>query len=98
MKIVYMNEQIRKAKPVIVVQDEDLLTEANVFEISVGGQIIGFVVFDAEGCEHVDTHDVKAWVEFNDNVELRSYGKSVCTPRRPKPKASAKKPNRKVKT
>ena len=101
MKTIYMNHRIREKKPsgpVIVVQDEAGTTEANSFAITVGGEVIGFVEFDSKGCPQVTTHDVKAWVEFNDRVTLHASGKTVCTPAKAKPRASAKKPNRKVKT
>lgn len=101
MKYVFMNEHIRKprpTKPVIRVQDETLTTEANTVEISVGGVLIGYVVFDPNGLPECDSHHVKAWVEFHDKVELRPIGKTICTPREPKPVASEKKPNSKVST
>jgi hypothetical protein len=89
MKYVYMNHRIRDPKtkgPVIVVQAPDETREANEFEIIFRGQPIGRVKFDAHGLAACETHDVRAWVEFEDDVELHVIAK-----------ATAKKPRKKVK-
>lgn len=70
----FMNEEIRKAKPkrpVIVNQLWDgSQRESNAFEIRVGGKYIGLVQFDPKLLSACETHEVKAWVEFLDEVEL----------------------------
>jgi hypothetical protein len=89
MKYVYMNHRIREATPkgpVIVVQGPDGTREADEFEIRVFGQSIGRVKFARTGLPACKTHDVHAWVQFEDDVELV-----------PVAQASAKKPNKKVK-
>jgi hypothetical protein len=96
-----MNHRIRMKKPdgpVIVCQEDDMLTEANLFEISVGGMIVGHVVFEPEGLGECETHDVKAWVEFNNQVQVRGCGKLIVSPRKAKPVAEAKLPNKRIKT
>lgn len=90
MKYVYMNHRIRDPKttgPVIVVQAPEGTREANEFEILVFGQPIGRVKFDPKGLKVCETHDVRAWVEFTDDVNLVAVAK-----------AAPKKPNKKVKT
>lgn len=71
-KYVFMNEQIRKAKPsrpVIVCQDEHgNQVEYNEFEFWVDGRPVGKVVFNPDGLSACETHDVKAWVEMYDEV------------------------------
>jgi hypothetical protein len=97
MKYVYMNERIREPKPnkpVIVVMnvganvpdsERGTVREANEFEIVAFGQPIGRVKFSPKGLAACTTHEVRAWVEFEDDVELRVVAK-----------ASAKKPNESV--
>jgi len=93
-RYVYMNHRIRQANPkgpVIVVQDADGgVVEADGFAIVFDGFLIGHVVFDPNGLKVCKTHDVKAWVEFTDAVELVPSG----TP--PRQAASEKKPNKVV--
>jgi hypothetical protein len=96
MMYVYMNHRIKQKKPdgpVIVSQDEQTIVEANSFEITVGDQVIGYVVFDEKGLPACETHDVKAWLELNNSVVLRPIGKCIVTPLKPKPVAEPKKPN-----
>jgi hypothetical protein len=84
-----MNHRIRDPKtkgPVIVAQQPDGTREANEFEIIFRGQPIGRVKFDRAGLPACETHDVRAWVEFEDDVDLVA----VAT-------AKAKRPNKKVK-
>jgi hypothetical protein len=75
MKFIYMNEEIRKAKPkrpVIVCQEWDgSQRESNAFAISINGRHLGYVRFNPEGLEHCETHEVKAWVEFEDEVDVK---------------------------
>lgn len=100
MKYVYMNHRIREKKPsgpVIVVQEECITMTGNCFEINVGGMVIGHVVFDPDGLDQCETHDVRAWVEFNERANIRPIGKVICAPPPAKPVAEAKKPNSKVK-
>jgi hypothetical protein len=99
MKYVYMNHRIKMKKPdgpVIVVHSETEKVEANAFEIIVGGKTIGVVDYDPRGLKACRTHEVRAWVNFSDDVELRPFpnDKVIVTPH---PTASAKEPNRKVK-
>lgn len=94
-----MNHRIRMKKPdgpVIVAHGETETVEANAFEIIINGQTIGVVDYDPRGLKACRTHDVKAWVSFSNDVELRPFPKDkvVVTPH---PKASAKEPNKKVK-
>ena len=101
MKYAYMNHRIRMKKPdgpVIVVQEETETVEANRFEIIVGGQIVGHVLYDPKGLDACETHEVKAWLEFSEAVTLRPIGKLTITPHEAKPVAAEKKPNEKVKT
>lgn len=99
---VFMNHRIREKKPsgpVIVVQDE--LTadgprqrESNSFDIWYHGDKIGRIVFDLKLLQAVDSHEVKAWVEFDDLVILSSP-----EDRKPrKPIAAEKTPNKPVRT
>jgi hypothetical protein len=94
-----MNEQIRKAKPkrpVIVLQNPDgSKVESNDFLIKVDNKIIGAVSFYPSGLPECTTHDVKAWVEFIEEVILIPVARSIETPA---PTASPKKSNSKVKT
>jgi hypothetical protein len=76
---VFMNEQIRLARPkrpVIVCQDRTgHQVEANLFEIVVDGKVVGRVKYaDGHFLGVVETHDVKAWVEFEDGVTVRPVG------------------------
>jgi hypothetical protein len=100
MKYVYMNHRIRMKKPdgpIIVVQEDDQTVEADMFEIMVGGHIIGYVAYDPKGLDACETHDVKAWVGFSNEVELRPVirdkSEIITTPHEPKPVAAAKEPN-----
>lgn len=95
MKFIYMNHRIRDPKtkgPVIVVQESTgmpgsfRVREANEFEIQYRGQPIGRVVFSPDGLPVCDTHEVRAWVELFADVDVVAVSK-----------ASAKKPNTKVK-
>jgi hypothetical protein len=100
-QFLFMNHRIRDKKPsgpVIVAQDDFVLDntprqrEANEFEFWHHGEKIGRVVFDPKGLTECKTHDVRAWVEFDDLV-------IVSTPDEQKPKkpaATAKRANRKV--
>lgn len=100
---VYMNHRIREKKPkgpVIVVQDDFRpdganVMEANEFDIWFHGEKIGRVVYNPKGLAVCDTHEVKAWVEFDDLV-IVADPKKYAKPE--KPVASEKKPNRKVRT
>ena len=88
-KYVYMNHRIRDPKtkgPVIVLQTEGGVREANEFEIQFRGQPIGRVKFSPKGLAACETHEVRAWVEFEDDVDFVVVAK-----------AKAKKPNRKIK-
>jgi len=74
----YMNHRIKQAKPrgpVIVLQRENPVQkiESNCFVLMVGGRAIGRVVFEAGGLSACDTHEVKAWVELDDEVAV--FGK-----------------------
>ena len=96
-QFVFMNHRIKQANPlapVIVCLDADTgdVQEANRFVLRVGDTVIGHVVFDRAGLDACETHDVKAWVELNDNVNV--YPEEEPGKR---PVASAKKPNRPVK-
>jgi hypothetical protein len=71
---VFMNEKIRQKKPcgpVIVCQDGDgAQTEANAFDLVVNGVLVGRVRYDRAGLDVCETHDVKAWVELADTVDV----------------------------
>ena len=94
---IYMNHRIREKKPkvpVIVTRDGPRQREANEFELWFHGYKLGRVVFKPEGLAACETHEVRAWVELDDLVQ-------IVDPREVKPeapRASAKKPNSKVKT
>lgn len=98
-QFIYMNERIREKsprKPVIVAQDDLYGTarvrEANAFDLWHHGEKIGRVVFDPKGLAACETHDVKAWIEFDDLVTVARK-----EDRKPaKPVASEKKPGRAV--
>lgn len=79
-----MNHRVRQkrpTKPVIVLQrtvqphrdapKETQITEANHFEIVVGNRVIGHVVYERKGLPACGTHDAKAWIEFEDDVQIR---------------------------
>lgn len=93
MKLIFMNECVRQKKPerpVIVFQEDGAQREANEFELWFCGQRIGRVVYDAKLLQACDTHEVKAWVELDDDVEVVDH-----QPRRGE--ANAKRPNEPVK-
>ena len=101
MKYVYMNHRIREKKPsgpVIVCQTErddvSLSEEGNAFAIYYKGERLGSVIFEPKGLPQCETHDVKAWVEFHDAVDVLRMDTDEA---RGLPKASAKLPNAKVK-
>lgn len=74
-KYVFMNHRIRQKsprKPVIVCQWPQGTQEANSFDLVVEGKgVIGRIVYDRKGLDAVETHEVKAWVELYDVVEVR---------------------------
>lgn len=95
---IYMNEQIRKAKPsrpVIVAQDDaralQPIRESNEFILWHHGQRIGRVLFRAEGLPACDTHEVHAWVELDDTVVVQDA--TAVEPAPAVPTAAEKKPN-----
>lgn len=88
MKYVYMNHRIRDDKPkgpVIVVQAPEGTREGDDFEIRYYGQPLGRVKFSPNGLTACDTHEVRAWIELDDDVEVVAVAK-----------AKAKKPGKKV--
>lgn len=92
MQFIYMNHRIRDKKPagpVIVVQGEEGVREANEFSLRIGSVVIGRVVFDPYGLDACNTHEVKAWVELNDHVDVVAEAKV-------KPTAQPKNPNSKI--
>lgn len=78
MQFIFMNHKIRQVKPdgpVIVCQDaHGKQREANRFALVVNGQTIGWVEYVPTGLEAVESHDVKAWVELFDFVEVHPEG------------------------
>jgi hypothetical protein len=102
-QFVYMNHRIKDKNPkgpVIVAQDDlagPRVREANEFELWFHGTRIGFVRYVPTGLEACETHDVKAWVELDDLVQIVDP-KSMDTYVKPAPVATAKRPGRKVKT
>lgn len=73
---VFMSHRIKMAKPdgpVIICQQGagGPQREADEFEILYRGQPIGRAVFDQGGLKVCDTHAVRAWVEFEDDVDIR---------------------------
>lgn len=96
MQFIFMNHKIRQVKPdgpVIVCQDaHGKQREANRFALVVNGQTIGWVEYVPTGLEAVESHDVKAWVELFDFVEVHPEGPGLQ-----RPAASKKKPNKVVK-
>ena len=92
MQFLYMNHRIRDKKPagpVIVCQGEEGTREANEFVLRIGNVVIGRVVFDPHGLDACNTHEVKAWVELNDHVDVIAEAKK-------RPVARAKNPNSKI--
>lgn len=74
---IYMNHRIKQKKPnkpVIVCQRENPVQtiESNQFVLSVGGRAIGRVVFRPSGLPQCTTHEVKAWLELDDDVAVYS--------------------------
>jgi len=72
-QFLYMNHRIRQRRPsgpVIVCQGPGETREANCFEIRLGEELIGWVKFDRKGLDACETHDVKAWVELVDHVDV----------------------------
>lgn len=107
---VYMNERIRQArprKPVIVVQRTNPAqrVESNCFAILVGGRAIGRIVFSPEGLAQCESHEVKAWIELDDDVSLIGDTEIVTEQwlvekggeKLQRVQASAKEPNKPVK-
>lgn len=97
MKCVYMNHRIKQKnprKPVIVCQGDTQTREANEFLFYYDGVYIGRVVFDRKGLPTCETHEVKAWVELEQNVAVVVPGEIVPII----PVAHAKEPNKKVTT
>lgn len=91
---VYMNERVKQKKPrkpVIVVQGPEGVAVSNLFEIRVGNMVIGYAVYDRKGLDECATHDVRAWLEFHDTVQLVPVDE-----RKAKPSASAKKAGKPV--
>jgi hypothetical protein len=89
-QFVFMNHRIREKKPsgpVIVVQHAGVQRESNDFILMFRGQPIGRVVFPGHPLDAVETHEVRAWVELDDDVEVVDAAAV----------AAAKRPNRKVK-
>lgn len=90
MQYLFMNHRIREkvvSGPVIICQNDDgEQRESNCFEIVAFGQPIGRIVFKSEGLKQCDTHEVRAWVELDDDIELVDVTA----------KAKAKKPNKKI--
>lgn len=73
MKYIYMNERIRQKrprKPVIVCQAPEGIVESNSFALCVNGIVIGHILYDRDGLPECETHDVKAWVQLFDHVEV----------------------------
>lgn len=73
MKYVYMNERIRQKaprRPVIVCQEPEAILEANHFTLRLDGRVIGRIVFDRRGLDACKTHEVRAWVELHDEVNV----------------------------
>jgi hypothetical protein len=95
VKYLYMNHRIKQVRPtqpvIVALADNAEPVEADCFAIKVAGVVIGHVVYDrdmldAPGCKH----DVKAWVELNENVEV------VAIDGQGRHLAEEKKPNRAV--
>lgn len=83
-----MNHRIRQnppGGPVVVCQAPEDTREANEFEIFFRGEPIGRVKFDPAGLAACETHDVKAWIELEDDVEVLVAAR-----------AKAKRPKRKI--
>jgi hypothetical protein len=77
VKFIYMNHRIKKPRPdgpVIVCQEPTLTREANAFALVVDGRRIGSVRFRPVGLAACPTHDVKAWVELEDFVQVQRRG------------------------
>jgi hypothetical protein len=70
--ILYMNERIKHKHPngpvIRAVRGKDWL-EANTVYLTLGGEVIGKVVFDPKN-NPSDTHMVKAWIELEDCVRV----------------------------
>lgn len=98
MQYVFMNHRIRMKKPdgpVIVCLDGKSggSLESNNFVLRIGGVEIGRVVFDPKGLDACTTHQVTAWVELNDDVDVwfKDFDKVV------RKAAVEKKPNQGIK-
>lgn len=81
---IYMNERIRQArprKPVIVCQRTNPVQkmESNCFVLLLGGRTIGRIVFKPEGLPQCDTHEVKAWIELDDDVGVVGDAVEITT-------------------
>lgn len=73
--IIFMNECIKQKKPqrpVIRCVEGDEVVEANSFKFFVDGVYIGKVVFDPPN-NPVTSHEVKAWIELEPNVQVEAY-------------------------
>jgi hypothetical protein len=69
---IYMNEQIRRAKPerpVIVAQQGNVLTEGNRVDLYYRGVLVVSVIYEPGGCPSPE-YEVKAFVQ-TDKCEVR---------------------------
>ncbi len=70
--VIYMNHRIREkvpSGPVIRVTRGRSVRDTDEVTILVGGRVIGRVVYDPEN-NPSSSHEVKAWVELADGVEV----------------------------
>lgn len=91
-QFVFMNHRIREKKPsgpVIVVQQDGAQRESNDFVLMFRGQPIGRVVFPGHPLDAVETHEVRAWVELEDDVMVVDAA-AVASPKKPNRKVKAK--------
>lgn len=73
-RYVYMNHRIREPKPsgpVIAVQTGKKLRNTNRVQFLLDGVVVGEVRFEAAGLRAAPQHQVRAFVELADGVDVR---------------------------
>lgn len=74
MRFVYMNHRIRErvpSGPVIAVQTGQRVRNTNRVQLVHGGVVVGEVRFNPKGLRAAKNHQVRAFVEIFDTVELK---------------------------
>jgi hypothetical protein len=74
MKRIHMNHRIKQKRPrrgVVRVSDKSGHVDGNEFVFKLkDGTVLGRVVYSRKGCPEIETHEVRAWVELTDAVDV----------------------------